>query len=179
VRHYLLILVVAVMGISISGCSTNRKPRFDNRGNEPEAFRRHTGRPTQDYIFRWGSKAFNRVEGDFHYVESDDVLDVLRRHGQPDYYRNNVHAVRNEIFDEWVWWDRNIIAQFIEGQLVYEGDLKDSDRMLVTWGYPNRAYSQQYEVGPRREIWIWQKTFEIGFREASFTDGELVYQVSY
>lgn len=175
---FLALTLVLAVGMTV-GCSTNRKPRFNTASGEPEAFLRYTGRPSQDYIFRWNSKAFDRVMADMELVSTPDTDDVLRRHGRPDFIRKNVRATRNEIFDEWAWWDRNIIVQFIEGQLVYEGPLTDSDRWLITWGYPSRAYSQQYETGPRREIWIWDRMFEIGFRTASFTDGELVYQSHY
>jgi len=162
-----------------SGCWTNRSPRFDMASGEPEQIRRYTGRPETDYIFRWGRQAFTQVRSDLDVVMTGDRLDVLTRHGRPDYVREGVKGERNESFDEWVYWDRNTIVQFIQDELVYEGDLLDSDRHLVLYGFPTRAFNQQYEVGPRREIWIYADIWKASTREYSFSDGRLVYKVNY
>jgi hypothetical protein len=173
-------LAVGVVALLLtSGCWTNRSPRFDMSSGEPEQIRRYTGRPETDYIFRWGRNAFTQVRSDLDIVMTGDRLDVLTRHGRPDYVREGVKGWRNESFDEWVYWDRNTIVQFIQDELVFEGPLLDSDRHLVLYGFPTRAYTQQYEVGPRREIWIYADIWKTRTREYSFSDGKLVYQVNY
>ncbi len=158
----------------VAGCTTNKKPRFNNEDGQVQQFRRYTGRPAADLLFRWDDRAFARVDSDIDGVRFPDMLDVLDRHGRPDYKREDVKARRNEIFDEWVYWDRNVLCQFIQGQLVYEGPLLDSDKYLVNLGYPSTAYFQQYEEGPVREIWIYEHVLEAGSRTVSFSDGKLV-----
>lgn len=170
-------LAAAVMVLVVAtGCTTNRKPRFDSSTGEPEQFRRYTNRPGVDYIFRFNKQAFAKADSDYDGVRSPDKLDVLNRHGRPDYTRDDIRAKANETFDEWVYWDRNVLCQFIQGELVYEGPLMDSDRTLVTYGYPTRAYYQAYETGPVREIWIYEGLMTAGDRTVSFSDGKKIHE---
>lgn len=167
-------LFAVIVGV---GCTTNRKPRFAMETGEPEQFKRYTGRPMVDYIFRWTKPAFSQVNSDVDFVvTSDDQRDVLERHGTPEYIRLDVKAQGNEVFDEWAYWDRNVIVQFVSGDLVYEGPLLDSDRYLVTHGYPSRAYFQEYEIGPAREIWLYEHLFEVGTETLSFSSGQLIFK---
>jgi len=160
----------------MAGCSTNRSPRYNWSTGEAQQFRRYTGRPAVDYFHRWGHQAFRKVEEMKDTQLTEDVEDVLKRHGQPDYERRNVEAQGNETFTEWVYWERNVLCQFIQGELVFEGPLTDSDRILVTFGYPDKAFFQQYETGPVREFWIYQKLMGTDAREYSFSDGRMVFQ---
>jgi hypothetical protein len=174
-------ILVVLVALFAAGCSTNRKPLFDVDGEgQATAFRRYTDRPAVDHVFRWNKRAFQIVEADFRPVPSPDRNAVLARHGKPDYFRTDVRGERlNELFDEWVYWNKNVIVQFIDGKLVYEGALLDSDRWLIRYGFPSRAYSQQYEIGPRRETWIYEHLFRVGGMSASFSNGELVFQANY
>ncbi len=167
--------------LAVVACTTNSKPRFDvdDEGRVTQ-FRRFTERPMQDHIFRWTKPAFRQVRKDIEGILSEDQGNMIERRGLPDYRRDNVEAaLRNETFDEWVWWDQNVIVQFVAGELVYEGELMDSDRQLVTMGFPTKAYTQQYEYGPVREIWLYEHVFEAGGESYSFSDGELVFKGSY
>ncbi|MDK2970662.1 MAG: hypothetical protein PWP23_417 [Candidatus Sumerlaeota bacterium] len=174
--HSVRILAFVLIALMGTACSTNRKPRYDMEDGQSVSFRRYTGRPCVDHIFKWSKKAFHKVDGELSIVPSEDANEVLQRHGKPDYIRTDVQAEGDEIFDEWVYWDQNVILQFIDGQLVYEGELLDSDKVLVRRGYPSRAYSQQYEIGPRREFWIYQDLFEVGEDSYSFSNGKMIFQ---
>ncbi len=171
--------VLAMGAALLTGCFTNRIPRFAMDSGEPEQIRRYTGRPQTDYIFRWDKQAFTKVRSNQDILMTGDRVDVLQRHGRPEYVREDVRGERNELFDEWVYWDRNTIVQFVQDELVFEGPLLDSDRRLVESGFPTRAYIQQYETGPRREIWIYTGLYDIRTREYSFTDGKLVFQANF
>jgi len=177
-RFYRLsgIVAICLLSLVIVSCNTNKKPRFqsDNETDMPSQFRRYTNRPAVDYTFRFNKQAFTQVENDEFDIMSDDKRDVITRHGRPDYFRENIKARRNEIFDEWVYWHENIICQFVAGELVFEGELLDSDRALIDWGYPSYANHQKYEYGPVREIWIWESELVVGERMMSFSDGKLV-----
>ena len=146
---------------------------------EPEQIRRYTGRPAQDFIFRYNSKAFDKVDEIVDSQLTPGKMDVLQRHGQPQYMRRNVDATRNEFFEEWVYNDRNTIVQFVQGELVYEGPLLDSDRVLIEHGYPSKAWAQQYETGPMRETWIYEDLLAVRERSYSFSDGKIVYQATF
>ena len=175
-RRIVPIFGVFLLAVILAGCSTNRLPRLNWASGEPEQFRRFTGRPAVDYIHRWDHAAFDKVEAHQDDLLTGDKAGVLERHGQPDYLRENVGARRDETFTEWAYWDRNILCQFIQNDLVFEGPLLDSDRCLIERGYPSTAYFQQYEEGPAREIWIYESLFEKGEWSISFSNGERVYQ---
>lgn len=178
-RRIVPILGVILLAGLLAGCNSNRVPRFKWAGGEPEQFRRHTGRPAVDYFHRWNKVAFEKVEAHQDDLLTGDKKSVLARHGQPDYLRESVQARRDESFTEWIYWDRNVLCQFIQNDLVYEGPLLDSDRYLVDYGYPSTAYYQQYESGPAREIWIYENLFEKAQWSVSFSNGQLVYQADH
>jgi len=178
-RRFPPVAIAILCGALIAGCMTNRAPRFDREDGEFTQFRRYTGRPAVDYIFRWDEKAFEKVDYDLDGPLSEDQIEVMERRGRPDYLRENVKAVRNETFAEWVYWDQGVIVQFIQGEHVYEGDMVDSDEWLITYGYPTKAYIQDYEYGPVREIWLYEGLLEVGGRSASFSDGQLVFKGIY
>jgi hypothetical protein len=172
------LMISTLLGIVVfsSGCSANTKPLYesDNETDSALQFKRYTKRPAVDYVFRWNSKAFSKVDNDDFDILSEDKKEAVKRLGRPDYMRENVRAQRKEDFDEWVYWYDNVIVQFVSGELVYEGELMDSDRALVEHGYPSTAYFQQYEIGPVREIWVYEKKLETGGQTLSFSDGKLV-----
>ncbi|MCB2155147.1 hypothetical protein KQI84_09690 [bacterium] len=178
-RRIVPILGVVLLAVLMAGCNTNRVPRFQWASGEPEQFRRYTGRPAVDYFYRWNDQAFFKVEAHQDDLLTGDKKSVLQRHGQPDYMREGIDARSDETFTEWVYWDRNVLCQFIQNDLVFEGPLMDSDRYLVQYGYPSEAFFQQYEVGPAREIWIYKKMFEKGDWSVSFSDGALVYKADH
>lgn len=161
-----------------ASCTTNSKPLYnsDNETDLPLQFKRYTARPAKDYVFRWNEKAFSKVQNDDFDLLSEDKKEAVDRLGRPDYIRENIRAQRNEDFDEWVYWYDNIIVQFVSGKLVYEGELMDSDRTLVEYGYPSTAYFQQYEIGPVRETWIYEKKMITGGKTVSFSNGKLIFQ---
>jgi len=180
VKRLLPLSLALLAAVLMTACSTNRATRFGmGEDGEPIQFRRYTNRPAVDYIFRWDKRAFERVLSPIDDQLSEDKTQVLERHGQPDYIREGVKATRNEVFDEWAYYDRGVICQFIQGQLVYEGPLLDSDVALIDYGYPSKAYSQEYEEGALREIWLYEDLFSIRQRILSFSDGKLVYKANF
>jgi hypothetical protein len=171
-----LAVVAAAPSLALVGCNQSRLPSYHMSDGDPKQFRRYTGRPATDFIFRWNSQAFKKVSEDLDGVMTEDKVDVLTRHGRPDYLRDDIKARSDEFFDEWVYWDRNVLVQFINGELVFEGPLLDSDRYLVQYGYPARAYHQQYEVGPVRETWLYDRLIDTNNMTVSFSDGVLAFQ---
>lgn len=178
-KRVLRAATVLLIAVAASSCTTNTKPRFDVEDGKVSSYRRYTGRPATDYVFRWTKKAFDKVDSDIDGPLSEDKVAMLERRGRPDYKRDDVRATRPETFDEWVYWDQNVICQFVQGELVYEGELLDSDKTLVTWGYPSDAWSQKYEYGPTRELWVYEHVFEMGGRSYSFSDGKLNFESAY
>jgi len=173
-----LILVVLVA----SGCgNTNRTPRY--KVPEPlkiETFKRKTKHPAVDYMFQVKSTAFSPVKKPITKRLSASQQDVLARHGQPDFIRRNFTAHTNEKVTEWAYVDRLVIAQFVQGELVFEGPLTNMDRYLIDHGYPRRAWKQDYPDGAKRDVWDYQAVlFDTQGKIVSFTDEKLVSEHTY
>ncbi|MCX7766259.1 MAG: hypothetical protein N2246_06105, partial [Candidatus Sumerlaeia bacterium] len=45
---------------------------------------------------------------------------------------------RGDRVQEWVYWDKQRVVQFVEGQLVWDGMLTDYEKVLILHGRPNK-----------------------------------------
>jgi len=168
--------------LAFAACGNmNRVPRY-NVG-EPltiEPFKRYTEHDSVDYLYTWKSDAYSQVTEPLKQNLSESQRDVLARHGQPDYTREGWRSESNEIVDEWIYWDRQVIVQFVQNQLVYEGEVTDMDGYRLRYGYPDRSWSQIYETGVRRDFWDYKGQFlKTDGLMVSFTNGSLVSENTY
>ncbi|MBI1292666.1 hypothetical protein GC173_15735 [bacterium] len=178
--RFLASLIVVVL--TVVGCgNTNRTPRYEvPKPLEIKTFKRHSKYPSVDYIFQFKQTAYSPVKKPLTKRLSVTQQDVLERHGQPDYIRKSFTATTNEKVTEWAYIDRLVLAQFVQGELVYEGPLTERDRYLISNGYPRRAWSQDYADGVRRDIWEYQPiSLDSRSRLATFTDERLVSEQTY
>lgn len=176
-----LVLIAALIA-PIAGCgNTNRTPRYNvPEALEVETFKRSMKHPSVDYFYNFKETAYNPVNKPITKRLSPSQKDLLERHGQPDWSRRTFTATTDEKVSEWVWWDRSIIAQFVQNELVFEGPLTDMDRHRIKHGLPRRAWVQDYEDGVSRDIWEYQRIgYNTGSRLVTFTDETLVSEQSY
>ncbi len=145
----------------LSSCGNmNRVPRY-NVG-EPlqiETFKRRTAHPTRDFVFTFKKTAYRKVKNPLSNRLSPSQVSVLERHGQPDYIREGFRSLSGETVDEWLYWDRQILTQFVQRELVWEGPVTEMDEWRLKHGYPRQAWSQSYETGVRRDIWDYRGFF--------------------
>lgn len=178
----LAFLLLAFFAAGTLACGNmNRKPRYDiAEPLEIVPFKRFAKHESRDYIHLFKHEAYSPVEEPLDQRLSPSQLDVLQRHGQPQYIRTGFTAHSGEIVDEWAYWDREVIVQFIQRQLVWEGPLTDMDRVRIRYGYPRRRWSQDTFAGARRDIWDYQG-FLLDNRGmlVTFTDEQLVTQDYY
>ena len=170
------------MLLLVTGCgSTNRQPRYDVKDPlEVKPFKRFAKHGSVDYLYTWKSKAYSKVESPLNQMLSPTQTSTLERHGQPDYVRKSYRASTGELVDEWAWWDRGTVAQFVGRELVYEGKLTDMDRYRIRYGYPRRVKAQTYESGVRRDVWDYQGMFfDPSGVLVTFTDENLVSRQEY
>ncbi len=180
-KRIILLMILVGFAIGTAGCGLkNRVPRYhlDEEFNIVP-FKRYSVHQEINYWHRFRRTAYDAVSNPLSTPLSEDMRSVLERHGQPSYVRENFESRTNELVDEWLFWDRKTTVQFIEGQLVYEGPLTDMDHYRVVYGYPDKAYSQQYEAGPRREIWDYLGLFDDQGMIVTFSDEKLVSQNYY
>lgn len=181
-KRLVIVAFCAVLFVVAAGCgNVNRVPRYNMSAPlEIETFKRLTLHENRDFIYTWKKDAYSKVTKPLRYNNSEDMRDALTRHGQPDYLRQGWKSTSNEIVDEWVYWDRDMVLQFVQNQLVYEGELTDMDKYRVRYGYPRRAWQQVYETGVRRDFWDYQNIgLDAGGRIVSFTNGSLVSENIY
>ncbi len=176
------ILGLLAAALFVAGCGNlNRVPRYEVP--EPmhvQTFKRQTKYPAQDFLHTWRKDAFRPVNRPITQRLSSSQEDLLERHGQPDYTRRGWRSTSGELVDEWAWWDRSLVAQFVQRELVYEGELTDMDRARIQYGNPRRAWSQQYEEGVRRDIWDYQGIiYDTRGLLLTFSNEELVTQQRY
>lgn len=171
-------LAMLMMLLLVSACSmTNRQPRY--HVPEPmqiETFKRFATTANRDYYHVFSKKAYDEVRRPLKTKGmSASQLDVLERHGQPDYTRESFKATTGELVDEWAWWDRKIVTQFVQNELVWEGPLTDMDAYRIRFGHPRRAQQQAYERGARRDFWEYQGfDYNSPGMIVTFTDESLV-----
>ena len=162
-----LMLVLAVVVLAACG-NVNRQPRYNMDAEyQIQSFKRFAKWDGKSVWHRPKTKAYTKLDTPITRRISETQREVLERHGQPEYIRKHWKASTGEIVDEWAWWDRKVVCQFVQRELVWEGPLTDMDQYRIRYGTPMEALEQQYEAGVRRDIWTYQ-----GILNA--TDGKLV-----
>lgn len=181
-RAATMITALLVVGFFAVGCgSTNRQPLYNV--DDPLSvvpFKRSARHSHIDYIYTIKGEAYSKVKKPMKGRFTSSEQDVLERHGQPDYVRKGYEALTGERVTDWAWWDRQVICQFVDGELVWEGPLTDKDEFLIRFGYPNHSWTQQVSDGVVRETWIYQGViYDKRGMFASFSDEKLISYHTY
>lgn len=176
----LLLVTIAVFTASACG-NLNKVPRYNV--SEPltiEPFKRTPKYQSRDFFFVWDSTVYSPVKAPLKGKLTPSQQEIQERHGRPDYTRRGFRTTSNEIADQWCWVDRRITAQFVQGELVFEGPLTDKDEFLIRRGLPRYATQQQYEVGVNRDIWDYRgRLADQRGMIVTFSNEKLVTQHSY
>lgn len=200
-----LILPLAVLAAFVAGCNATSK-QLDYNVVAPykiETFKRREAQGTFSYLLNWSRSAYDEVKSPAQLRRmTPDKEEVLARHGQPQYVRDGFKSsLTGELVDEWVYWDRLVVVQFVGGRLAYEGTLTEMDSFRVRFGYPNEMYTEPSAdfigyrddrvqkmmggdgvkgQGVSREIWIYQPLFTgLEGMIATFSNEELVSLTRY
>ncbi len=166
-----LLWVAVLAGLVLTACATNRGPRFNyGPDGEPVQFKRYEKHLAKDYFWHFTPIAFKRADAmPLDPLLSDDQKNVLNEQGKPEYVRENYRADSNEIVTDWAFVSKRKIYQFIEGQVVYQGDLSDYDEMLIRRGRPDFVKVMANKDFGRTDLftykdWITHKTDQYGFK---------------
>lgn len=173
----LFALVPAVVAaILVSGCTVNRAPLFeyDNQGNKIQ-FQRIARNSEWNINGTWRLTpwAYRKNTGKLHWLLSPDQKKVIALLDQPDYIRRPFYSRTNERVHEWVWWEKNKVAQFVNRQLVYIGPLTDREKVLIRMGYPKYYIHQDLATGIR-ETFIYSNDYEQRRHLYDFQNGRLI-----
>jgi hypothetical protein len=105
---------------------------------------------------------------------SEEQIEVHREYGQPEHVRKPFKSQRGETVDEWIYRRSNYLVQWIDGHKVYEGEVTDIERTLLTWGYPKSAAISTDETPIERQTWVYDDELEGSRHVFSFANGRLV-----
>ncbi len=180
IRFLSAFLLIAALALSAGCGNLNRVPRYDVDSTlMPAQFKRFATYDEQDFINRFRAEAYKQRTGEIEEPLSADQRDVLDRHGMPEYVRLRFKAESNELVDQWAFWDRGVTCQFVQGQLVYEGELSEMDRYLIKHGYPQKATYSAPVTGMRRDFFYYTGVFQTPRHQATFTNERLISEFRY
>lgn len=170
------ILAIVALAILAGGCTVNRAPLFDyNERGEKIQFQRIPRNMEWDIEGSWRLTpwAYRPNDKKLHWLLSEDQQDVIGLLGQPQYVRRPFYSRTNERVTEWVWWEDQKVAQFINRELVYIGPLTDREKTLIRRGYPT-AYVHQDIFAGVRETFIYKNDYELRRHIYNFQNGSLI-----
>lgn len=181
----LLACVLAVFALGACSRTAYRPVyrTFDEEGQAVQTKRRAQFE-TYDYLHHWTREAYLTPERPFTVLVSVDDEDYAVRfdrtktdvrpapehasrfslaqqdlvvaHGVPDYVRLPFRTTYGEQAVEWLFLKANLLAQFVDGELVYSGPITDKEKVLLRRGYPNYQLRVRAEGGPFRETLIYR-----------------------
>jgi len=177
ILYFLKALSFILLLALISGCATSSSPLFneyDADGN-PVQHKRYRRYPERDLIVRWGRTAYkkNNSTGP-HFLLSEDQETIKGEYGPPDYISETWLSWNRDYVTEWLYWQEGVMFQFVRRQLVYEGPLSDKERVLVTYGYPDKAHVLYVDDNMMRESFYYHSLFGLGENAYTFVNGKKV-----
>jgi hypothetical protein len=151
------------------GCAFNTNPRFDI---EPETgdhlmVKRYPKYPRYKELFFWKTKEYHKNDKQLTWMLSDDQKNILEQYGQPDYIRRVYFSTRRDRVHEWLYWDEHRVVQFVQGTLVWEGQITDLEKTLLLYGRPTVMHYSTSEELQTRFVWVEYRRW-LGKRERYF-----------
>jgi hypothetical protein len=182
-------LATAGLAVALSitlACTTSRDiPRADHmHGPLPHQQLRS---PDYDRITFWApldNEVYERVrvsDGEIMAFGGPLVLTrdqelIVHEFGPPEYGRR-FRSLEGERVLEWLLIDQNLMCQFVEGTLVYQGEIRDLEHTLLRHGAPAEVMYNVHSLGGNERVtFIYSKSLEPDSQYYSFSNGQLVYE---
>jgi len=170
------VLILAIpAALLVGGCSVNQAPRF-KYGPEGEQiqFKRYEQHLAMDYIHHQTYQVYKRTEAlPLGPTISETQKALLHDRGRPDYIRPDYYSDSNERVTDWVYFEEDLIYQFVEGEIVYEGPLSDMDELLIRRGRPSLTTIAENQTGNRADVLQYTRPFSDQLDEYMFKNGKL------
>ncbi len=169
-----IVPALALSAMLALGCASNRTiPRADyQHGPLPHQHRR---------LHQWGSMAFwSRLSPDvYDAVESlprDLSVDqdlTVREFGPPQWEREFKSLDRERVL-EWLNIDHGLVFHYIDGELVFQGPIRDIEHVMLRHGQPNRVLQSMTTAQVERVTFVYSRVFSLAREYHSFANGALV-----
>jgi len=167
-----LALVVFVLA-----CASGKAPRwnYDTEGR-PSQYKRYPRNIQVDYASKFRRVAYKKVTRPIESFLTDEQRQWVGKHSQPDYRRRSFWSRESERVDEWIYLTQNILVQFVQGHVAYEGEVTDVERIMITHGYPRGCIIGQSEPGTEQWTFVYSRPFDLEREVYSFANGKLLFR---
>ncbi|MBN1476670.1 hypothetical protein JXA47_07955 [Candidatus Sumerlaeota bacterium] len=153
--HRLTLVITALIPLLALGCTGSRSfPRADYvHGPIPHQARRTTDYSREAFWAPLNRTAYEALEHLPRRMSTDQDL-VVREFGPPQWGRE-FESLEGEDVLEWLQVDQNRLFQFVEGELVFEGDIRDLEHTLLSHGVPDEVLYHVVDPGVERVTFIY------------------------
>lgn len=145
------------LGLALAACAhTYPKPALIyNPDGSISQFKRFERFPERDFQHRFVRKAYSAGSESDVELAGEDMQPIVEEWGKPDFVRKPFHALGGELVREWVYLDNRRVFQFVDGHLVFEGELTDLEQLLIRLGYPDAMTTTIGESGIVRQAMVY------------------------
>jgi hypothetical protein len=156
------------------GCARTRDiPRADHmHGPFPRQYLR-----TQDYAWdtfiSWIAREVYEPVGRLSRRLSRDQRLIVHEFAPPIHSREFKSLERERIL-EWLNIDHDLMCQFIDGTLVYQGEIRDLEHTLLRHGRPSSVIYHQDEGEIERVTFIYKEVYNMERQYFDFANGHLI-----
>lgn len=170
-----LLAFLLCASFGFTGCAHQKPPLYDYDADGARVMvKRIPLRPGADRVTRVDKVAYLSGESLDPKTLSEEQIEVHRKYGHPEHVRKPFKSSRGEMVDEWLYRRSNYMVQWIDGKKVYEGEVTDIERTLLTWGYPKFAFVADDESPVDRQTWIYDDMIDASRNVFAFANGKLV-----
>ncbi len=168
---------VLIITLFLCGCAFNRNPKFDVRPvtGEPIMVKRYPKYPGWFELLFWQTREYRKNTRELSYLLSDDQEKIISQYGQPDYLRRVFFSSRGDRVHEWLYWEKQRVVQFVQGILVWDGQLTDYEKTILLHGRPTDIMLTTTDELNTRKLWIeYRRLFGMRHRYFFFVNDRLV-----
>jgi len=169
--------IAATMATLLLACAAGTPPRWQyDREGQGQQYKRYPRNLAVDYMTRFRRVAYIKVTQPLEDYLSDDQRQWISQHGQPDYRRRPFRSREGERVEEWLHLTANKMVQFVKGRVVFDGEVTDVERIMITYGYPRGCLVGQAEPGAEQWAFIYARPFDLEREVFHFANGKLLYR---
>jgi hypothetical protein len=171
-----VLALIALIGLVLGCASSSRDiPRADHmHGPIPHQVRRAPNYASMTFWSHLNHEVYEPVEGLPGDLSIDQEL-TIREFGQPDYWRDFT-SLEGENVTEWLNIDHGVLHQFVDGEKVFQGDIRDLEHTLLRYGAPNEVSYRILSPQIERVLFMYQPAFSRRASYFDFANGALVHQ---
>ncbi|MBN1517612.1 hypothetical protein JXA32_13700 [Candidatus Sumerlaeota bacterium] len=180
--HWNLLRVLAVLltggALTLTGCAFRSPSATYGSGGKRSPVlicrKRYPLHLSVDYVHRFRRQAYCLPSKRLVAKAKDDKAQYAAEWGAPDAVRRPFKSRKGEKVEEWIYLERNVMLQFIGGQLTYLGNVSDLELTLMLNGYPHQSLYWFDQPSNQNVLLTYRKPFSQNFESFYISDGALL-----